>query len=112
MSEMVEAQAHFEREDGVLMSRRFGVPAVVASDLGKTQKRMGAVCFVVAQIVHSVVPADIDCAFLAVLFRDVPGFGPALFNKAQSGEWREKTINHLAAMKEPEIEAEFVKKGL
>lgn len=110
MSEMVEALAHFERSDGALVSRRFGVPAVVASDLGYSEKRMNAVCFVVALVVNRVMPPD--CAFLAVVFRDVPGFGPALFNKSQEGKWREKTIGHLAKLKEPEIEAEFVEKGL
>lgn len=112
MSEMIEALAHFERSDGALVSRRFGVPAAVAADLGKTGRRMEAVCFVVAQIVHTVIPADIECGFLVVLFRDVPGFGPKLFDAAQSGKWREKTIGHLAKLKEPEIEAEFVEKGL
>lgn len=68
-------------------------------------------CFVVAQIVHAVMPVDIECGFLVVLFRDVPGFGPKLFDAAQSGKWRERTVTHLATLKEPEIEADFSKKG-
>lgn len=110
MSQMIEAVAHFEHRDGVLVSRRFGVPAVVFADLSTANKRMGAVCFVVAEIVHRVMPPD--CAFLAAAFRDVPGFGPKLFQEAQSGKWRDKTIGYLAKLKEPEIEAEFVEKGL
>lgn len=112
MSEMIEALAYFECADGSVFHRRFGVPVIVASELGKPEKRMGAVCFVVAQIVHAVTPADIDCAFLVAIFRDVPGFGPKLFQDVQSGKWRDKTIGYLAKLKEPEIEAEFVKKGL
>lgn len=107
---MIEAVAHFEHRDGALVSRRFGVPAVVFADLSTANKRMGAVCFVVAEIVHRVMPPD--CAFLAAAFRDVPGFGPALFNRAQEGEWRDKTIGHLAKLKEPEVEAEFRQKGI
>ena len=109
-SEMIEALAHFERSDGALVSRRFGVPAVVAADLGYSEKRMNAACLVVALVVHRVMPPD--CAFLAVVFRDVPGFGPKLFQEAQSGKWREKTIGHLAKLKEPEVEAEFRQKGI
>lgn len=109
-SEMIEALAHFERSDGALVSRRFGVPALVAADLGYSEKRMNAVCLVVALVVHKVMPPE--CAFLSATFRDVPGFGPKLFDAAQSGKWREKTIGHLAKLKEPEIEAEFKEKGL